>query len=475
MDQMAHSGRKPKLLHPHAWSISACSALVSATVILVALIVAGAILLSVLYFALISDADDAAASRLREIAKTLQSEGTPDLDPPLVATDQRIVAVQIFDGAGHSVASSNTAPESPLVALNAIGSTPRFGITGAAVRVRDVRVTAQALETPTGRYVVLVGAGTEDVETTAFLVAIGLAAAAPLVVAAAGLATYVLVRRSLRSVEAIRSRVADISASDLAERVPVPPQRDEIFTLATTMNEMLSRLESGQAAQRRFIADASHELRSPLSTVISALEVGIAHPELLDDRLATETLLPEAHRMQTLVDDLLLLARADERGLALRRADTDLDDLAVTEVSRLRRETTLDVHAELAPTRLVGDSSALARVLRNLVDNAVRHATSRVEVAVRPEDDQACLTVADDGPGIAPADRLRVFERFVRLDTDRSRSGGGSGLGLAIVFEIVAAHGGSVRIDDRPGGGTAVVVQLPVLAPTPASSPANSR
>ncbi|MEZ0349835.1 sensor histidine kinase [Mycobacterium sp. pR1184] len=472
---MAHSGRTPTLLHPRAWSISARSALVSATVILVALIMAGAILLLVLYFALISAADDAAASRLRDIVKTLQSETTPDLDPPLLATDQRIVAVQIFNGAEHSVASSSSTPEPPMMTLNAIGSTPRIGITGAAVRMHDVRVAAQSLETPTGRYVVLVGAGTDDVEATVSTVAIGLAAAAPLVIAAASVATYVLVRRSLRSVEAIRSRVADISASDLSERVPVPPQRDEIFTLATTMNQMLSRLESSQAVQRRFIADASHELRSPLSTVISALEVGVAHPELLDDRLAADTLLPEAHRMQALVEDLLLLARADERGLALRRTDTDLDDLALAEVTRLRRETTLHVHAELAPTRLVGDASALARVLRNLFDNAARHATSRVEVTVRPDDGRAWLTVADDGPGIAPADRRRVFERFVRLDNDRSRSGGGTGLGLAIVFEIVAAHGGSVRIDDRAGGGTAVVVQLPLVAATPASSPASSR
>lgn len=462
-------------LRPRAWSISARSALVSATVILVAFTAAGAILLSVLYFSLVSAADDAAVSRLRDIAKALQSETTPDLDPPLLATDQRIVVVQIFDGAGRPVASSGPAQEPPLVALNEIGRTPRIGITGDGPAMNDVRVSAQALETPTRRYIVLVGAGTEDVEVAVFTVAIGLAAAAPLVIAAAALATYVLVRRSLRSVEAIRSRVADISASDLAERVPVPSQRDEVFTLATTMNQMLSRLESGQAAQRRFVADASHELRSPLSTVISALEVGVAHPDLLDDRLALDTLLPEARRMQALVDDLLLLARADERGLVLRRADTDLDDLAVAEVTWLRRETALDVRADLVPTRLVGDSIALSRVLRNLLDNAARHATSRVEVSVRAEGGQACLTVADDGPGIAPADRARVFERFVRLDTNRSRDGGGTGLGLAIVFEIVSAHAGSVRIDDRSGGGTAVVVQLPLVAPTSGSSSASSR
>ena len=439
---------------------------------LVALTLAGASLLAMLCVSLLSAADEAAATRLHDITKAMHAETTPDLDSPLRATDQRIVAVQIFDGTGHSVDPSNSAPQLPLVALDAVGIIPRIGIAGDAVRMPDVRVAAQALETPTGRYVVLVGAGTEAVETTVFTAAIGLTAAAPLIIAAAALATYTLVRRSLRSVEAIRSRVAAISSSDLAERVPVPSHHDEIFALATTMNQMLARLESGHATQRRFIADATHELRSPLSTVISALEVGVAYPELLNTQLAVDTLLPEAHRMQPLVDDLLLLARADERGLALRRADTDLDDLAVTEVARLRRATTLNVHADLVPTRLEGDSSALSRVLRNLLDNAARHAVSLVEVAVRPKDGQACLAVADDGPGIAPANRVRVFERFVRLDADRSR-GGGTGLGLAIVFEIVTAHGGSVHIDDRSGGGTAVVVQLPLSAPM--SSSASSR
>jgi signal transduction histidine kinase len=263
------------------------------------------------------------------------------------------------------------------------------------------------------------------------------------------------------------------SASHLTERVPVPTHRDEIFNLATTMNAMLTRIESGHAAQRRFVADASHELRSPLTTVISALEVGVAHPELLDDRLVAGTLLPEAHRMQALVDDLLLLARADEQGLDLQRADTDLDDLAAAEVARLQRDTALDVRADLAPTRLAGDPNALSQVLRNLFDNAARHALSRVEVTVRPEHGQACLAVADDGPGIPPADRARVFDRFVRLDTDRARSSGGTGLGLAIVDEIVAAHGGNVRITDRNGCGAVVVVQLPLGLST--SAPASSR
>jgi signal transduction histidine kinase len=228
------------------------------------------------------------------------------------------------------------------------------------------------------------------------------------------------------------------------------------------MNEMLARIEAGHAAQQRFVGDASHELRSPLTTIISALEVAVAHPELLDKELAAGTLIPEAHRMQALVEDLLLLARADERGLMIRHEDVDLDDLAADEAQRLRRETSLDVHTELTPIRLVGDATALSRVLRNLLENAALHAVSRIDVAVASGGGDAVVSVADDGPGIPAADRERVFDRFVRLDPDRSRSGGGAGLGLAIVREIVAAHHGSVTADDRPGGGTRMTIQLPL-------------
>jgi signal transduction histidine kinase len=138
-------------------------------------------------------------------------------------------------------------------------------------------------------------------------------------------------------------------------------------------------------------------------------------------------------------------------------------------VDRLRRTTSLDVRADITPARLTGDADALSRVLRNLLDNAARHARSRVEVALRPGDGSVQVDVADDGPGVPAADRARVFDRFVRLDPDRSRSAGGTGLGLAIVREIVLAHGGTVSIGDRDGGGTVVSVQLP-LAKLPDSS-----
>jgi signal transduction histidine kinase len=325
-----------------------------------------------------------------------------------------------------------------------------------------MRLSGQTAGTATGRYTVIAGGGSEAAESTVRTVAVLLMIAAPIISAVAGIVSYRLVKRSLRSVEAIRARVSEITTSDLTERVPVPPQNDEVSALAKTMNEMLARVESGHAAQRRFVGDASHELRSPLASIISALEVAQDYPETLDDDLTSGTLIPEAHRMQALVDDLLLLARADERGLAVREDEVNLDLLAENETARLRRETELAIEISTEEVVVVGDAGDLARVLRNVLDNAVQHAKSAIEIVVERRSDEAVLTVADDGPGIPAEDRARAFDRFVRLDSARSRDGGGSGLGLAIVAEIVSAHGGTVGIDDRPGGGTRVSIVLAV-------------
>jgi signal transduction histidine kinase len=431
-------------------------------VVLVAFVIAGTGLAFILYRSLLGGVDDAAAGRVRDVVAALQFDAAKDLDASLVATDQRIVAVQVIDRSGAVIQRSPSAPDTPLVAPGKIGATLYVGLPDNTAPDGDMRVSGQTVSSPGGRYTVLVGAGSEAVESTVKTVLILLAGAAPIVSAVAGAASYLLVARSLRSVDAIRTRVADISASDLAERVPVPKTYDEISALAVTMNEMLARIESGHQAQRRFVGDASHELRSPVAAIISALDVAAVHPELLDEELAASTLRPEAHRMESLVEDLLLLARADERGLTLRRTDVDLDDIASNEMGRLLRETSVTIVADLVPTRLIGDASGLSRVARNLLENAARHATSLVEIEVRPEGSNAVLTVGDDGPGIAEADRARVFERFVRLDAHRARSGGGTGLGLAIVSEVVASHGGSVTIEDRPGGGTVVIVQVPL-------------
>ncbi|MGW4096574.1 HAMP domain-containing sensor histidine kinase [Mycobacterium sp. NPDC004974] len=447
--------------------IAVRSGAVAAIVVLAGLVVVGSVSAVLLYRFMCADVDNAAVARAQAVADVLRKEPPDEVESVLMDTDHRIVAVQIVDTTGTVVRRSDAAPKTPLIPLQ--GNDSRVGIL--ATDDDDVRVsTVPATSREGGPYTVLVGGGIEPIELMMSTVARMLAITAPIVAAVAAIVTYLLVRRSLRSVEAIRSRVSEISASDLAERVPVSGRSDEISALAVTMNEMLSRIEAGNAAQRRFVGDASHELRSPLATVVSALEIGATHPDALDRTLLTTALLPEARRMQSLVENLLLLARADEHGLPLRRVEVDLDDLATAEVARLKRETTLRITAQLSAVKASVDPDGFVRVLRNLADNAARHAATEVTVVVRAEGNNAVVQVIDDGPGIPAAQRDKVFERFIRLDSDRSRRGGGTGLGLAIVAEIVAAHDGSVTISDREAiGGTVVTVQLP-LANSPDSS-----
>jgi signal transduction histidine kinase len=266
----------------------------------------------------------------------------------------------------------------------------------------------------------------------------------------------------LGPVEAIRARVASISSTDLAQRVPIPATRDEIAHLALTMNAMLARLERGRAAQHRLVSDASHELRSPLATITAALEMASGRPELMDNDLIDDSLLPEARRMRQLIEDLLLLARSDEDAMELRRDDVDVDDLLLAEASRLRALGSVHTVTHIEACRTVGDRGALARVVRNLVDNAVRHAASAVTMDCRPVAGNAVITIADDGPGISVQDRARIFERFVRLDPTRTRSSGGSGLGLSIVEQIVRSHDGTVAVGDAANGGAVFTLTLPL-------------
>ena len=317
---------------------------------------------------------------------------------------------------------------------------------GASVKGRDIVVyAAQPLEQVH-----------DAVETVFRLAVVGI----PLLVLITGTVTYLAAGRALRPVEAIRARVA--TTRDPSVRVPVPAARDEVGRLAETMNAMLARLQAGQAVQRRFVADASHELRSPLATIATGLEL-LSRGDA--DRDTVTALRGETERLGRLVDALLLLARADESGLRPRFEDVDLDEVA--EAERLRPAGRIVPRIEAAHVRVVGDRGQLAQVVRNLVDNACRHARSMVVVSVRHSGEVAALDVADDGPGVPPEQRTRVFERFVRLDDARARADGGAGLGLAIVAEVVAAHGGTVDVVGSPLGGALFRVRLPIPAESP--------
>ena len=461
----------PEWLRPSLWGLAIRSALAAGAVVTIALALGAAALLFVLDRSLISALDDAATARAQDVTTSLRSDPPADLDSQLLDTNQRITLVQVVDSAGQVVRSSDTDPGTPATEVRpSAGGSPVPGLIGRSEHGADLRITAQGARGVGGEYTVLVAASEEPVEATLATVGGLLALGGPLIVLVAAVVTYKLVRRSLRSVDHIRTQVATISSTDLGERIPVPAPRDEIAALASTMNDMLARIEAGHTAQRRFVGDASHELRSPLATVSMALELADARPELLDRELVRDTLLPEVTRMQLLVGDLLLLARADEHGLPLRLGDVDLDDIVDTAVHRTRAETGKTVTASLTPVRVHGDRTQLERVVRNLIDNAVRFAAHAVHAELSRRGNTAQIIISDDGPGIPQPDRVRVFDRFVRLDNARERDRGGSGLGLAIVAEIISAHRGSVRIGESAQGGVAVVVTLPAH-PVPPAEP----
>lgn len=328
------------------------------------------------------------------------------------------------------------------------------GVTGE----QDFRVVAvQSLTrdgTPVSVYAGTSLAGQEQaVSSVSRAMLIGL----PAVLAVVGGVTWLVTRRALRPVEGIRRGMADITAStDLSRRVPEPAARDEVARLARTTNETLAALETSVDRQRRFVADASHELRSPIASLRTQLEVGAAHPELLDvDGAVQDTV-----RLQALAADLLLLARLDA-GERPGEGRVALTGLVREELERRTGDPHPVAATELADVTVTGSRAQLARVLGNLLDNAQRHAAAAVRVSVRREDGRAVLEVADDGEGVPEPERERIFERFVRLDDARSRDDGGAGLGLAIARDVAVRHGGTLSATDAPEGGALLTLNLP--------------
>ncbi|WP_436763472.1 sensor histidine kinase [Streptosporangium sp. V21-05] len=282
----------------------------------------------------------------------------------------------------------------------------------------------------------------------------------------AGVITYIgyrIVTVSLRPVNAVRAELDEINASSLDRRVPVSPGDDEIHELADSVNRTLARLEGAMERQRQFTADASHELRTPLAGLRAQLEEAQLHPDETDlsDLLAHS--LSDLDRLQSIIADLLLLAKLESNPSKLRER-IDLATLVRAEISRRAdpRKVRLVLASEV-PVDAV--HSQIGRAVTNLLDNAERHARESVLVEVRANGDGAEVIVDDDGEGVAEADRGRIFERFARLDAARSRDRGGTGLGLAIARGIAQAHDGTLRVGTAPSGGARFVLRLPVAPP----------
>ncbi|MEV5332199.1 sensor histidine kinase [Streptomyces werraensis] len=318
----------------------------------------------------------------------------------------------------------------------------------------DYRFAAVEVETPDlGRLTVHAGAPLAAEHSAVGTALTAMLIGFPLLLGVVAGVTWLVTGRALRPVEGIRREMAAITASeDLRRRVPEPATHDEIARLARTTNATLAALETSVERQRRFVADASHELRSPIASLRTQLEVAAAHPDLLDLDGAVE----DTVRLQNLAADLLLLARLDagERPAGTR---VDLAALAREEAAGRRRVT-----VEAEPAEVSGSRGQLGRVLANLLDNAERHARERITVTVRREGGEAVVGVADDGEGVAEADRERIFERFVRLDAARSRDDGGAGLGLAIARDVAVRHGGTLTAGAAPAGGALFELRLPL-------------
>jgi signal transduction histidine kinase len=330
------------------------------------------------------------------------------------------------------------------------------------------RIWRLARETDSGVVTVMVGPSLESVSEATRTLRTSLFIGVPLMLLLLAAGTWYVVGRALSRVDRVRSVVDGIGDRDLGRRLePGPP--DEVGRLVQTMNAMLDRLDRSQQRQRDFVADASHELQSPLTAFRTQLEVARAHPNLADWPGLTDDLLEDAARMEDLVHDLLLLA-AGETPLTAQVDQTDLATIARDQVSRLNARAGVEVATVVESPGLVrGDPMQLGRVIGNLLDNAVRHAASRVEVRVGDDGEFAWVSVSDDGPGVPLDQADKVFDRFYRGDESRARSRRGTGLGLAIARALSRRHGGDV--DLVPGApGARFVLRVPREDPAPASS-----
>jgi len=450
-----------------------------------ALAMAGLALLGVLRADLRETARAQAAADAQQLATAIAAGAAPSvvvraqaLPVAVVGRHGQVLAYSL----GGTVASlSATAVKAPALAPVLSGRVPDAAPRSRTAAVRAVAVPAvavpvwdrglaKALTKVNGKSAVVYAAVSGATEASALAtVRTAMLIGLPLLLAVVAAVTWLVTRRALRPVERIRHELATImDSSDLSRRVPEPAAQDAIGRLARTTNQTLAALEASLEQQHRFVADASHELRNPIASLRTQLEVGAAHPVLLDVPGAVK----DVARLQRLATDLLLLARLDAGERPPARARVDLGELAREQVALARTAGGGDGVGGvgrvpvrtglLAEVEVAGSGRQLARVLANLIDNAQRHAATEVVVSVRAADDgRAVLEVADDGDGVPEDQRERIFERFVRLDGARSRDDGGTGLGLAIARDLARRHGGTLTATAREGSGAVFALELP--------------
>jgi two-component system OmpR family sensor kinase len=393
--------------------------------------------------------------------------------------------VRILDGAGNPIYVSLAAKELPApssAARREAAGTPWFNTvvvsTGEHVELYNLPLVRNGLVYG----LVQVGTSLKSTDDTLHTLMLGWLLIAPVVLLLGALGSFWLAARAFRPVGRLIRMARHVEAGDLQQRVPVPRPRDELHELAITFNQMIARLDEAFSRQRRFVADASHELRTPVSAIRSMTDVALLNEKSPAEYVGTLwDINAEAERLGRLISDLLVLARSDEEPTPLERRSLRLDLIAadVAAVSTLlATEKSIRLRVETSgPVVVLGDADRLLQAVLNLLQNALTYTPAglggSVTVRVWAEGDVALLAISDTGIGIEPEHLPYIFERFYRADTARIHSYGGSGLGLSIVSWVVGAHGGSVSVESRPGLGSTFTIHLP-LAPEAVTSPAAS-
>ena len=431
---------------------------VAATVAALVLLTVAAVGMGKLFEShLVDQVDDELVADARVVQRALDRGSTNALRRSGALAD---VLVQVLNRNGDVIGGSAAAAEiPPLVEPEVLSATERRITTVevddvGAVRVLVVRSDGRAAMLVVGRPIRQAQDASGSFEQVAVL-------AVPLISALLAALVWFVVGRALRPVEQATRTVDAISESDLSARVPVPNSGDEIERLVTTMNDMLDRVEGAVVRERRLVADASHELRSPLAGARVLLETELDDPGAVASSRAEA--LATLARLEGVVDQMLHLARSD--GVVDDRSNdtlVDLDELVLAQAARLRRTTKLNIDtSSVSGGQVRGRANDLGRLIENLTANAVRHATSTIRLAIYESGDVVRFVVDDDGPGVPEAEREHIFGRFARLDDARTRDAGGAGLGLSIVASIVTAHDGTVKVVESALGGARFVVELP--------------
>ncbi len=422
--------------------------LLAAVAVALVLVVTGAVLVVVQRRVLTEQLDETLAADADRAVASMTPGLEPDLD--VSADDDGVAQIVTTDG---RVIFSTTPPVEGTIAPAPEGR-------DAVTRTLDgQRVVSRRFAADGQELIVHVAAPLDDVRESVRALVVTLGVLVPVVTAVLAALVWLLVGRTLRPVEQIRAEVAGIGLGELDRRVPEPSGRDEIARLAGTMNEMLDRLDASNRQQQQFVADASHELRTPLARLRTEIEV--ARGVSANDDPVLGSLLEEVENLQLLTDDLLVLARSDARAAEGEGRPVDLDDVVLEEVRAVdARGRDIDTR-QVSAAQVVGHRDQLRRVVANLLDNAVRHATDSVSLSLAETDGVVKLAVTDDGPGIPAERRAAVFERFGRLDESRTAGSGGTGLGLAIARDLVERHGGTIVVDPDYDAGARFVVTLP--------------